>query len=888
MNRHYIQRLLIGVGITVVAVVCLFVFSGIFSGLNRGVLDIEYRIRGESKIDSSIVILYLNNDDIASLGGFPIKRNYYALLLKALHDLGAKSVGVDISFTEPDREHPEYDNVLASVINESGNVVLTGYFRSVSPEEPTLNHRVPERFVYNIPQLPDMLRGKDLNLPFEDLLEHASGFGHTNISYDNTIPLFIQEGTNAVPSFSLELYRASKGYSRSAFRFGSDAITITGDPKTTIPFDDGGSVTLNFAGGLHSLNVIPAVSFLQSYDLMKTGEKSFTNEHIAGKIILLGIIAEGRSPFVASPFASQFPSIGLHAMALDNMIKGNFLRTSPLWLTYLISIVGGLLCVIVMNLRREIGGILVALMIIVVLIVLSIILFESASYIFPVTQPMFIVFFVTLVMFVVKHQAAKKEITALSEEKKKISDMLREKELSLQKLESKLESTKRAQAEDDNASLLKEIQKYKQEIISLRTQSEDLKPFAILDKKQKGVKEEFNGIVYNSAGPMAEVVKFIKKIAHSDATVLLLGESGTGKEVVARAIHSYSNRSANAFVAVNCGALTETLLESELFGHEKGAFTGAVKEKPGRFELANGGTIFMDEVAETSEAFQVKLLRILQEGTYERVGGTETRKADIRVIAATNRNIKQAVAEKHFREDLYYRLNVFTIQLPPLRDRVDDIPILAEHFVGLEQFGISISANVMKCLQEYQWKGNVRELQSALKRAVLLAVSEKRELLRTKDLPEEVAATADSFIDLEDRIIESLRDKKFSRNAISESADELGGLNRGTVAEYFRGFCFKIFAEATWNFPGAVESIAMSDDASVRERVEKKLSEYLKNAIETVDVTQPIEAVQATTKPKYKNLPQRYHPVLEQLIISYYRKEWSLPTTSSENQNTIA
>jgi DNA-binding NtrC family response regulator len=208
--------------------------------------------------------------------------------------------------------------------------------------------------------------------------------------------------------------------------------------------------------------------------------------------------------------------------------------------------------------------------------------------------------------------------------------------------------------------------------------------------------------------------------------VLITGESGTGKELVARAIHHASARADGPFVAINCAALPETLLESELFGHERGAFTGADRQKPGRFELARGGTLFLDEIGELSHAVQVKLLRVLQEREFERVGGTSPVRADVRVITATNRDLPRLVAEGRFREDLYYRLEVFTVHLPPLRERGDDILLLADHFVralgarmGRGEPGLSRGAR--EALLAYRWPGNIRELQNAVERALIMA-----------------------------------------------------------------------------------------------------------------------------------------------------------------------
>lgn len=214
------------------------------------------------------------------------------------------------------------------------------------------------------------------------------------------------------------------------------------------------------------------------------------------------------------------------------------------------------------------------------------------------------------------------------------------------------------------------------------------------------------------------------RVADSSASVLVLGETGTGKEYLARSIHYQSPRAKGPFVKVSCAALSESLLESELFGHEKGSFTGAVARRLGRFEIAHGGTLFLDEIGDTTPATQVKLLRVLQEKQFERVGGSETLAVDVRIIAATNRNLKQAIAEKSFREDLFYRLNVVTITLPPLRERQEDIPELAKHFIRKYNLDTgkkinNIAPEGLSMLQRYPWPGNIRELENCIERAVI-------------------------------------------------------------------------------------------------------------------------------------------------------------------------
>jgi two-component system response regulator AtoC len=271
---------------------------------------------------------------------------------------------------------------------------------------------------------------------------------------------------------------------------------------------------------------------------------------------------------------------------------------------------------------------------------------------------------------------------------------------------------------------LAEHQELVEENLSLRQRLED--------------RYRFENIMAKSS-KMRRVIEVIKIVAKSNATVLITGESGTGKELVARAIHSQSHRRNKPFVAVSCAALPESLLESELFGHEKGSFTGAYAQKKGKFELANGGTLFLDEVGEMSANIQVHLLRVLEEKEFTRVGGNEPIRVDVRVISATNKDLRKAIEKQEFREDLYYRLNVVNIELPPLRERKEDICLLAEHF--LHKFATEnqkeitgFSSEAIESVLNYDWPGNVRELENAIERAVILA---KDSIIIIGDLPQE-------------------------------------------------------------------------------------------------------------------------------------------------------
>jgi len=291
---------------------------------------------------------------------------------------------------------------------------------------------------------------------------------------------------------------------------------------------------------------------------------------------------------------------------------------------------------------------------------------------------------------------------------------------------------------------------------------------------------------------MLDMLETVRKVAETTATVMLYGESGTGKELVARAIHRLSSRATKPFISISAGALPETLLESELFGYEKGAFTGAVNAKPGRFEMANGGTLFLDEIGDISPNVQVKLLRVLQERTFERLGGTRSIEVDVRVISATNRDLQQLIADGSFREDLYYRLNVVPLTIPPLRKRPDDIPLLVAHF--LEKYGAgerTISAAAMEGLVGYQWPGNVRELENTIERVVILSHGTT---IEADDLPAEVRAGVsvcdagsrcfvlpDAGLDLEEVELDLIRQALDRSGGSAPQAAKLLGLTTKTL-----------------------------------------------------------------------------------------------------------
>ena len=872
------RRYAVALGLVVTLLVVSLIFLGPMSALEDQLLDARFRLRGDIPADTSIVILYFDNDDIASLGGWPLTRDNYALLIDVLNKSDVAVIGLDVFFGDHSLQYPERDSLLSSTAAASGKVVVSSYFRRIDSQPQASLDSMPPLHLYPA-VIGTAAYGGHLQLPYNELLQAAAGVGHTNFQPGVTtrIPALVRVRDESMPAYALEVLRRFTGAQKEHVRVEGGHIVFPAQGREyRIPFDHRGEVVLNFPGPLSSFKRFRCVEVLRSYQSKQLGLASPIDlSSLKNKIVLVSVIGEGRSTFASTPFDPQFASVGVYATLIDNALRDRFLvRVSPLLAAAISVLFAGLALALIFRVGY-LHGLSLTGLVAVLYLSASQLIFSYWCVVLPVFQPLFLIVTVCLGMVLYEHLIVRKKVEQLELEKGEVESKLRASELKLQMLEQELLDQRTTAQPSRGIELIEEIKRYKQDIKTLSAQVSDLVRFEPVETGQQEGRAVFEGIVYHSGGRMREVIELIQKVAASDANVLILGESGTGKELVARAIHNLSQRKGKVFAAVNCGALTETLLESELFGHERGSFTGAVRDKVGRFEYADGGTIFLDEIAETSEAFQVKLLRVVQSGELERVGSTTMTKVNARIVAATNKNVRELVREKRFREDLYYRLNVFSLELPSLRERKGDIPILAEHFLMRGDPTLSLSSTAMDAFLQYHWPGNVRELESAITRATILARAERRELIQLKDLPEQVAVALKGQVDLEDQIIELLRVKKFSRSSISETAEELGGLNRGTVAEYLRGLSFKYFFENLWDMEKTVRAISKSNEEHTNEKVRKKLAEYLSNVIEGIARGSEFDEVKPSLRPKYKNLPHRYHTILDEVVRSYLANKWT-------------
>jgi transcriptional regulator with PAS, ATPase and Fis domain/CHASE2 domain-containing sensor protein len=811
MLKSFLQKnkfLLLKIFLLFIAIVSVSSISAIKESVNHSSESLIKNVLPEKLPDSSIILIKITIEDIEKIGPWPVKRSYYALLIRNLKSLGVKKIGLEVFLSARITSQTVYDNLLESEISNAGNVVLSSV--------------AGEIYKRNGVYLTD-----SLSFPTPKLLNESFETGHIN---------FIGSKEIIVPSELISFNQVEKAFS------------VKLSDKTSADKN----IIINFVS---SWSRFKSYSLLEFFDLVNQGEdaeKIFKN-----KIVLIGVTDNQIAPQLTSPLDNKLPGLALHAFATDNILNDRYFRDDLYIISSFVFVLLILMLIYLTEKFKEKSVIIYLLFFILFIIIVFVaqeILYQklNASYFLLGFS------FTAVAQLIQLYFESKQELNISEKEKELLKSLLQKKEEELTSLKKQSEGVSR-----DKSDILKsEIEKLQEEINRLRENKEDL---AEADEIKESEAKIFFGMAYRSR-QMNEVVELIKKAAPTDSTILITGESGTGKELVANAIHKLSKRTEENFVVVNCAALTETLLESELFGHVKGAFTGAVSDKQGKFEVADNGTIFLDEIGETSENFQVKLLRVLQSGDIEKVGATTSKKVNVRVIAATNKNLEKLVSEKKFREDLYYRINVININLPPLRERKDDIDIIVDYLLKQSEQKINISIAALKALNEYDWKGNIRELESVIKRAIIFASAEGRNIIQLKDLPDNITKAVKTNI--EDLVIQSLRQKKFSHSAITETAKELGNINRTIVAENFRGYSFKLFVENNFDKNATIMQIANSDKAEVVKRVEQKFNLWIENLEEDINSfeSKDFEMLKSEFASKYKNLPQRFHLYLDEVI----------------------
>ncbi len=810
MNRNTIIK----ISIALLTIAILFTFQVIPNTFDSFIASSFSKISGEREPDSSIVIIHITSQDIEQLGPWPIKRSYYALLLNNLSSYQVKKIGLEVFLSAKFVSQAIYDNVLQKEIGRAKNVVLSSLAGSLEESD-------------------KLYITDSLSFPSPKLINDQIPTGHINFIRNNgiEIPLQITNRLLKEKAFSLSLIDAENGY-----------------PK---------KIKLNFVSHWNKFKNYSLVEFFQLVQ-----EKDPELLKLKNKIVIVGISDPQLSSVFETTFDDQLPGVALHAFAAENLLNERYINDKYYqWSIYAFIALIILLLIFLKDETRLFSfyTIIFSSSLLIFYIIYRFLFIELA--ISFIILPLAFTFIADIYFTLIEKR---NQLTGYYNESELFKKLLAEKEKELLSLQSDLNKSSYQNTE----KLLEKIEGLTEDIVKLKENENDQIAANVVKVTDE---QNFSGLIFRSA-EMKNVVDLIMKAAPTDASILITGESGTGKELVAKAVHSLSKRKDKKFVAVNCAALTESLLESELFGHVKGAFTGAIIDKVGKFEAADKGTIFLDEIGETTENFQVKLLRVLQSGEFDKVGSVNTATTDVRVISATNKDLKLLIKERKFREDLFYRLNVININIPPLRERKEDIESIARYFCDSDEKKYQLSLAALKSLNDYDWPGNVRELESVIRRAKVFCESGNRSLIQLNDLPAEIVKSVK--LNFEDIVIESLRNKKFSHSSINETARELGNVSRTLVAENFRGLSLKILVDNNFELTNTILAITKNDNQEILSRVKSKLDTWLLNIKKDVDQYRELSFDEIKTKlnSKYKNLPQKYHTYLDQVIMNLMSK----------------
>ncbi|MBM4125783.1 MAG: CHASE2 domain-containing protein [Nitrospira sp.] len=790
------------------------------------------------------------------LGTGPLDRAVLAQLITAVHEAGAAAIGLDHRL---DRSNPAQrggaagDALLLESVTSSGPVV------TVFDED---------------------------TIPLTELSESATQ-GHLSLMPDNdhivrTVPLAIEFGTHVVPAFGHILY----------------ATTQKAQWRTTHPY------LLNIAGD-GSVGALPTMSLSSVWDAVQRHEESLLADWFKGKVVVILPNPLPQGVWLL-PTGQHVPAIVAHLHLLNSLLTGEHMV--PLGTAGRTIVTLAITTLIAWGLLRFHGAfslILTALALVLYLSTAFTVL-AGAHLVLPVALPITASFYVLLGATVWTHLTAsqrmlliERDMLRLQHDSVAVRQALTLRENRAEALQEDLEAAKEAaarstglqhdlshtaaalraelaevQAQEQTARL--QLAQLERQLHGLRAASAESGP--LNDTELEQLREECRrlGIVTQDAG-LLRLFRDVKRGAASPLTVLLLGEPGTGKELFARAVHRLSPRAGKPFIAVNMAAVSPELFESELFGHTRGSFTGATADRRGYFEQAQHGTIFLDEIGDVRLDHQSKLLRVLQEKSFYRVGATTPTTVDVRVVAATNRDLQRGVSEGWFREDLYFRLKGLVFQLPPLRERRGDIPVIAKTSLAdiaqrMGRLEPQISNDAVRLLREQHWPGNVRELRHAIERAIALndgpiltpyAFALEGTARGTGLAQPTSAVLPDSAGDT--AVLDCLRRHGFDMQAAAKTL----GWDRSTVTQRLKGLCFQALVESDGDQAKAAQVIA-GDPGHLR-TIELKLTDYYGHLLSVIRPFGTAEEALADCKRRFKNLPDRHFAPVERLVRGHFK-----------------
>ncbi|OQY29396.1 MAG: hypothetical protein B6244_04065 [Candidatus Cloacimonetes bacterium 4572_55] len=822
--------------------IALFIasFSPLSDYIENRIYDFFLRSRTDPVVSSEVIIVFIGDDTVATLGSWPLTRDYYATLIHILNEFGAKQIVFDLLFSEEDAKG-EFNQALVEETQRAGNVYLPYYmltgnvrpfpnFNSTeeSPAQPEGGEPIATRRI-RFPVAFDCI------FPFENLKAACQGLGHSNVSLDpdgiiRRHPLFINFNDVLFPSLGMVVASDYLDISSQEVQIISDNF-IQLDNAHRIPVDDNGNMLINFNKELTQFENYSMLQLFQSYKQYSNGETPFiAPESFKDKIVLIGMTATGGTDLNPTPVSALYPLVGAQATIISNILTENYLRTAPSWALALEMIVLMLILTCFLVMFRSYFNLLLSILLLITVGVGHFVVITSTGLYINTLLPLIAIVLAFSVINVylfrlerISRERLRNRLSVIIEQLRKKDRQIYQVEAALSKKSEEMDGLIKSMEEEEKISLNDEIDRLRQERDALSDEHHNLvnEKSALSEKLEimKGVakkfifstskkpsgydqlKGDYNQIIGKS-GSLLQILQKVDRAARFDSNILITGESGVGKELIARAVHYNSPRKKGALVIVNCAAIPSELIESELFGHEKGSFTSAVSRRIGKFELAHHGTLFLDEIGDMPINMQAKILRAIQQREFRRVGGTKNIHVDIRLVAATNKDLLEEVKNNHFREDLFHRLNVIPIHVPALRDRKEDIPLLVEYSLSKKSTAekpFTITQGVMAAFLSYPWPGNIRELEQAVERMTVLADGDR--------------LTID---DLSSELIESAT-KKSAR--LWKWGTEIS-LKRA-VEEFERKYLYKKLRQYEWNIPEVSDKLQIE-----RRTLQKKMKKH--------------------------------------------------------------
>ena len=861
---------LMGAAAALVATGVLLLGGSGLTALEWSPYDAWLRWRAPLAVSSDLVIVVR---DPASGGEGAGDRALIAGLITNLTRSGAAVVGVDVPLGQPsfaDRRGAAGDAMLSQTILLAGNVVFPIALDRWAPRaghpdaDPPPGHRAWPA----LSTTTALLETRALTPPLQAMVQPAKNVGHTIVQADpdgvvRRVPLFVRLGDRGVPAFGLALA----------------AAFAKGDPPR-IRVDRHGQALVGFAGPAfpQGFNVVPLSELVATIERRETEtlEKLF-----AGRIVLL-LLEPSRAPH-PTPLGSMSDGV-IQAQLLNAVLTSAWIRpVSFAWaaiVTALLAAVAAWLWLTARWWTAVIGVLGLALVYAASLFLVP----SRAGLLLPVAAPLVAVVVSSAAALVWNQLSSGNRLRRLEDEVGAIREALVRQESQVEGLEEDLEAARAAVARSTDAEegLRAQLAAARAQEVQTRARLERLErdarsgpPLPLSDAAQERLREasEQVGIVTHDPALLA-AFRDLEKAARSSLPILVAGEPGTGKELFARAVHRLSPRADGPFVAVNMAAIPAELFESEMFGHVRGSFTGAVGDRKGHFEQANRGTIFLDEVGELRPDHQSKLLRVLQDKSFHRVGATRPTTVDARVVAASNRDLERGVADGWFREDLYFRLKGLVLRLPPLRERRQDIPLLAARFLqeAAAEAGRptpALSPAALAALEKSDWPGNARELQNCLRQALALADGAEINAEDLRLTPREAGRDEPGG---DAAVLAALRQHGFDMQATARAL----GWDRSTVTQRLKGLGFRALVEAGGDRQKA--ALELAGDAALGRTVELKLREYSEHLMKVVESFPTADEAIAACRRRFKNLPERHFRSLELLVRQSFARR--VPTPS--------